>query len=412
MAAITGQMEMGPDLDDSESFEGFGAAEKMRRQASPLAVTNTKLMRTALTHTAVDFLMKDIKFRHTFENGQLYIEVVDSPHQNARGEPVIPTTRAYPFRSPIDVRGTNAWSFANSKMDCPSWDLPAGGTAIGGTCPGANPAQPIVPENVRSRRTPEPPAQGLPDGAMVATGDVRLAETICSGCYATGGNFAYANKVAQDTLRWWWVQSMLGQFDQGLSESEKAYRLDDTAHLLVESLLANQQWPYGAKDNQGQYIKPVRVHSSGDFYNPGYAMLWLRIADLAWEADSALRFWAPTRTWAAAGWQEFWARNLPQAPPNLVVRPSAMHFDDPSPGELSPRRGMGTTSMYATDLDKDGRTDFNAQGDERRFFDWECNAYAVGAGDRSCSNALNPDGGKHCRACWTKPGLRVNYVAH
>jgi hypothetical protein len=74
------------------------------------------------------------------------------------------------------------------------------------------------------------------------------------------------------------------------------------------------------------------------------------------------------------------------------------------------------------------RTDFRAQGNEKRFFDWMCPTYAqveakgktiVDArtkawqvGLKSCTSSPNPFGGRHCRACWVAPDMRINYPAH
>jgi hypothetical protein len=183
---------------------------------------------------------------------------------------------------------------------------------------------------------------------------------------------------------------------------------------------------------------PVRVHSSGDFFSPEYARAWIELANQLPDLD----FWAPTRTWASRGWNEFWSQNLRLARHgNFIVRPSAWHTGDPA---ISPTARMlpvgtdngavarpekpwsgpypfaargrfigGTTALYRADSPEPDRLVGNPIGhssDPR--CDWVCAAYANESDKHTCGNALAPDGMKGCRICWTDLETRICYTAH
>jgi hypothetical protein len=221
-------------------------------------------------------------------------------------------------------------------------------------------------------------------------------------------------------------------------------------------------------------IRPIRVHSAGDFFSPKYAAAWLEVANRVWDLEieygrgmPEIRFWAPTRTWAARGfnWEKL-ADGLKN--PNFIVRPSSYHVDDPAPEAVANGWPRGATSVInnhnqgmrsehrqvleplaeegerrlielrklpmpaeekarkahlkqiaaATSLTlfkkvEDGRKRDAADFDER--FDWTCQTYAThGSEDLapSCHDAAGPDGQQGCRACWTRPDLRINYTTH
>lgn len=82
-----------------------------------------------------------------------------------------------------------------AKMGCPTWDLPAGAPVFGGSCPGATPGQSTVPQGIRE------------GSARVVGQPLRLEETICESCYATGGNYASPHVQAGEILRLWWCQT-------------------------------------------------------------------------------------------------------------------------------------------------------------------------------------------------------------
>jgi hypothetical protein len=86
-----------------------------------------------------------------------------------------------------------------------------------------------------------------------------------------------------------------------------------------------------------------RIHDAGDFFAPAYALAWREIAD----SLPAVRFWAPTRSWAVGGQlrspRDPLLRSLQilAARPNVTLRPSALFLEDPPPE--APGLACGTT---------------------------------------------------------------------
>jgi hypothetical protein len=561
MAAVTGNVER-DDLSEEGSLErgpAFAGLSGIRSEAREMGNTHVSLTRTHLVRSAAEWFLAQCTFRHEWDGSSLILRITKSPRMD--GKRAVFPQDAVPFaRGGADVHTVKVWSEDNSKMDCPSFDIPAGGTDVGGTCPGANAGQTVVEPATRARaiqrlealevpsegygaklpmlkvqpakticqscvtgdtlimvrgeglrridemlgrpfevwsgidwrttrvveqglkptltvRThhgvelratadhriltvdgwveaghlesgetlpfalPEPspfPAQAVSDTKMVVesvepTGKVEMVydllnvgpeqQFVANGlvihnCYAEGGTFAYADQTARMTLRYWWVINMVTK------------HFDEFVDVFTRSIL-KLKFPAGAPGG----ILPIRLHSSGDFFSIPYARAWLSIANKLTEEGGELgrrvRIWAPTRTWAAPGWPEFWREELPRLKaPNLIVRASGYHFDDPAPGKLSPENAMGSTSMHVTTSKEEmmRRTDFRAQGNEKRFFDWMCPTYAqveakgktiVDArtkawqvGLKSCTSSPNPFGGRHCRACWVAPDMRINYPAH
>lgn len=228
-----------------------------------------------------------------------------------------------------------------------------------------------------------------------------------SNCYATGGNFAYANNQMAEIIRYWWLRKMLHE-----GKEQK----------LVEVFVDSIQQLKFKPDRHG--IKPIRLHDSGDFFSQKYAEMWCAVADVLAERMPDVVIWAPTRTWAQGGWTEFWSRRLPALRsvqmgqrPNLMVRSSAYNFGDNAPGPLHPSNAGGTTSLYAQNAkvspELKNKTDAKVvgltAGLESRC-DFNCGVY--GAEETSCTASKAPDGKIGCRACWIHPELRVQYSAH
>jgi len=285
---------------------------------------------------------------------------------------------------------------SNGKMRCPTWDLPAGSPVIGGSCPDATAGQTVVePEKrygaLRSDRRSLPVL--TPGLGVAQPADERAA--ICQQCYALEGSYPSPHVQVGEILRFWWSRSMLAEG-----------RGEEWVETMVRAIGASNI----PLTRQG--IRPIRVHSAGDFFSPGYAEASMEVANRIWELElrhghrePEIRFWAPTRTWAARGFD--WSRIASQLRnSNMVVRPSSYHVDDPAPGALAPGWPMGATSVI---------NDHKRHGDER--YDWDCLTYAIkmrGGGDLapSCEDAAAPDGRRGCRACWTDPHLRINYTTH
>lgn len=378
------------------SLEGLG---NLVNDYRALNRSHYSLTRTVWVRRALEMFGANVRFA-LVQDGIMKLRITQSPFKDKAGRPimpgdVVPWSRTSPFHQ------VALWGAENSKMNCPVFDLPAGGLSIGGSCPGATLGQSVTNPTGRGNVT-------TPDGQ---TRPVELNKAICQSCYATSGNFQYANIQFTEVLRYWWCRNML-----------QAGRMDEMVDALVHSitLLRFEKTPFD--------ILPIRLHGSGDFFSPDYAEAWCRVADKlhAMGGNAAkVRMWAPTRTWVGDNFKRFWAERLPRlasvragGPPNLIVRPSAYHFDDPAPGPLSPSNAQGSTSLLkrndpgaASERAGDARA-FFAQGEAREKYDWRCPTYSVAEGSKSCSNATNPQGGTHCRACWVRPELRINYLAH
>jgi hypothetical protein len=300
------------------------------------------------------------------------------------------------------------------KMECPTFDLPTGFMELGGSCPAAGMCQSTMPIARRERLEDAARDAGIlvgPTGPSAGSYQVSLLETICSSCYAQGGNYQYANAQARLAVRYLWTIAML-RTEEGFN----AWVQTMVAALAAEDFLEEAQ----IDPRTGEMVRPVRLHSSGDFFSPRYAKAWCAVANVY----PQLSFWAPTRSWAFPGWNQHWGEILPSlAHQNLIVRPSALHFGDyaPRPGEHPwigpyPYNAAGSTSLRHEGLGADmtpeehqGRN-FGGEYDPR--YDWGCQAYARSDEASTCRHALNPGGVPGCRACWIYPDLRINYSAH
>lgn len=296
------------------------------------------------------------------------------------------------------------FSEGNSKMATLSWDLPAGPPGLGGTCPGAVAGQTILPPAARaaqldaSRRF----LKILPPGATEPL-PFHEERTICGFCYASEGNFGYTEIQAAMLVRYWWTREALA------SPANRTAWIATMAEGVLRSPFELQECQYS-----GRTSRPVRVHSSGDFFSPAYAEAWMEVANLVGRADPSFLFWAPTRTWASGfPWERILAKNTEH---NFVVRPSAYHVGDAAPGPLAPGNAKGSTSLVMPPVSGKSPSNFQrlfpdalqdgqpgeSSRDPRRDFD--CPAY-LGDAEGSCVSA-------RCRVCWTKGDWSVNYPFH
>ena len=119
-----------------------------------------------------------------------------------------------------------------------------------------------------------------------------------------------------------------------------------------------------------------RVHDSGDFHSIDTIYMWASIVS----ACPSTRFWFPTRAWVFPHWLTA-LRSL-AAIPNAIVRPSALHFDDPPPS--IPGLSAGSSSSR-----------------ESTASTWDC------------PKALNHStcDAEGCRTCWSSI-IPVNYRPH
>lgn len=173
--------------------------------------------------------------------------------------------------------------------------------------------------------------------------------TICGSCFAQAGQYkADPNVMRAQRVRFEWTRACM-------ASSEGT---DWFVQTVVEAITAAAAGPY------------MRVHDSGDLFSPSYTRAWIRIC----QALPHVRFWFPTRSWRAP-----WVGVIRQlaALPNVTVRPSALHFDDPPPVVA----GLaGGTTAAAAGYTCPAPRQHNACGD--------------------------------CRACWDQPDRPVSYHAH
>lgn len=322
------------------------------------------------------------------------------------------------------------------KMLCPSWDLSAGAPEIGGSCPAAAAGQGHVERKHREamldkngyliHRMPTHRLTG--DIARKTGAPVKLYEgdetdepwkmPVCSSCYASLGKYREVQVLLGNTIRWAWVRQMM--------ETETLRRKFED--IIVASMLT-LKFPLEAGDRR--IIKPVRIHSSGDFFNHHYAACWVNIANkLYTEVDRELVLWCPTRSWAAGSWKEkgkdpsnpvkWWENALGDLEsvkdvkagevdyPNMIVRCSAYHMGDFAPGALEKHNSVGTTSLFVED-----NAILHDKKDER--YDVNCPVYAINSAveAKNCQMATDPITGETgCRVCWRNPDKRVNFTAH
>lgn len=286
-----------------------------------------------------------------------------------------------------------------SKMVCPSFSLPAGPPTFGGSCPGADGGQTIVPQRALRR------AQ-LP--VIEVQGPVDTMETVCQWCYAEGGNYRFGSNQLNQVVRLVWARQAVrnGSFHEVMSWAvEHAdYRSDG------DSTVAAERFVYADGELAGEPIRFFRIHDSGDFFNKDYLAAWVAVA----RQHPDVQFWAPSRIWARP---ELGAHVRRYSPPaNLVIRPSSYMVDRPADDglwSLQKQGFAGPTTVYTRTAKS--VADFNPDGLP---YHWDCQAYASRGEDHSCRSAKSPppeaggDGGTGCRACWLHPGLSVNYTKH
>lgn len=332
------------------------------------------------------------------------------------------------------------------KMKCPTWDLPSGAPSLMGSCPGAIHGQSTIPLQIRKATAEKEEIT------------VRLQETICQVCYAAGGKYSVFSNQLSELLKYWWTRDLI------VNNKDRATWVATMVEAIRREKFPNERH---RNPQTGGPLLPMRVHSSGDFFDSEYAQAWCEVAN----ALPEVTFWAPTRTWAKAGWIDFWAKDFPRLNPtgNLIVRPSAYHTDDPAPSstrkiiacttgrdsrdprveqrpsipwkvDVYPFNAEGTASVYkfndlnnpkvnpdlaAMQRDAKGRIipAIEATEEEKNAghlppksvdprYDWACRTYAIEEGKKDCQQALAPDGTIGCRACWIYPNLRVNYTVH
>lgn len=251
----------------------------------------------------------------------------------------------------------------NAKLNCMSIDLPSRLT-----CPGA-------------------PA------SMAARLPTHLG--ICWLCYAGKGTQEAFGRTRN-------FQRMV--FSQG----------EDFADTMVEALSTEKnQRSYGPSQVPPMKWQFFRIHSSGDFYSAEYIRKWIDICTRL----PRIRFWAPTRVWAAPAQMGLMAPLAELAAlKNVTIRPSALVFDAKPTGARAPfAAGAGVyahRNFGAVLLDTLGfQPKWTPLSKERLVKGgcWPCPALladdAKADGSASCTST-------GCRKCWDSPRTRIIYAQH
>lgn len=255
-----------------------------------------------------------------------------------------------------------------SKMSAPSWSIPAGPPAIGGSCAAAE----LFKNSGAYNRA-------LTQGEVAQEPAVQK-NWICAYCYAGKSNYMHRTSQYTQMARLIWLKGTI-----------EARGVEGAADLMASALAAHMG---NAKyrEKMGESTKFFRIHDSGDFtLAPDTYTMWCLVASQLPD----IRFWAPTRNWVFPKFNELVRRSPP--PANMTVRPSALHFGDPAPVIMGYSAGS-TAHAPTADPTKNGQAD------------WECPAYKHGG--HSCAGAGGPKGEKDCRFCWTYQEQAPSYRSH
>lgn len=287
-----------------------------------------------------------------------------------------------------------------SKMPGPSFAIPAGPPAFGGTCPAS-----ALGENMKRARTilqhqldedssgPQAkprvtlrviPAETLGDAEGLMPSSLKADYTndpafVCRGCYALGGNYNYPSKQANDMAHHAWCDFVLATKGSAMLGKMLAMAIH---HINVTRKEGFQ--PY------------FRIHDAGDFYSKEYLDAWVECAVLM----PHMRFWAPTRQWVFPKWvawlKEAQAR-VREAGGMLTIRPSVLRVGDPVPVIPGLDAGSGVDAHHNDPCI------------------WLCPVYnkviedpTTEGGRREAVSCLEAQ----CTMCWDQPGLAVTYANH
>lgn len=410
-------------------LSGLGDAAKVQLTADQMvAASNIEQTRLLYTRTLLQRALAGKTFSLVLKGNDIKIEL-----SSAFDRETIPWAR-----SSSNIRTISLFS-TNSKMRCPTFDLPAGAPKIGGTCPAAEPAQTtsLQDDDAATSGIVTNNSFGLPVLKWDPSIPYRLHEAVCSYCYATGGKYGEPTvqiaelvreavtraaierdrgQFVNPEMREAFIQAVLWQIPRlpydrwligkikkrdasGVDEDDAETAPDAEPTITREAVEAPEQ----ILKRMSGYPNVIRVHSSGDFYDVHYAQLWIEIAQRLYQQHGMkYQLWAPTRTHVLPAFRRIW--NSGVVPPNFTIRPSAYHLADSAP--MVDGIAAGTSVLTPSD----------AAATKGIKYDHQCGVYDLAKGNKTCVDA-KPPGWREgdpvgCRACWVRPELRVNYVAH
>lgn len=146
---------------------------------------------------------------------------------------------------------------------------------------------------------------------------------ICYGCYAQIGRYGLPQIMDTQAARLAWT-----------IESLKTKREKEWITTLVMAIRK-------VTKNQPRKQRYFRWHDSGDIFSPTYCRMIIEVC----KRTPEVRHWLPTRSWRLP-WVDV-IRELASLP-NVIVRPSALTFDDAAPVV----DGLGKGSTAITSLDR------------------------------------------------------------
>jgi Gene product 88 len=401
--------------DHEHSHMGVPAAETCPLPVEALAQSHHGLLQLVWARQAVEDMLAGRTFR--VQNG-----TIDGKDPRSIYIVVEGGIGGGPAWNPTTNPGLSNFSLLSwtSKMNCPSWSIPAGAPQIGGTCPGAVGGQSIVPlEALRA---------GQRNVQRVIGGAVRVDAAICEQCYATGGQYSTSNVQYSQVLRHLWARQAIDQINPATGRTMFVDTM--SAAITTADFKLNGGSP-SAEDPEKLKLPPertgrrfFRIHDSGDFFSAAYLAQWKIVAD----AFPDITFWAPSRIWATS-WGVEAVNDINRHPTNFVIRPSAYHIGQAPPIDLGPGWAGGTTVIPKAE--NEGMTpereamvreaesrlglakpDVRKPGGPDPRYTWDCRAYAQKKGNHTCRNAISPTGEQGCRACWIFPNEIVNYTLH
>jgi hypothetical protein len=399
----------------SSGLSGLDGARK-KKCPSPESIVGLRhggLVRMAMTRQELLSEIKNFSYRVQMGDGEgkrtdeLFLILGKNGAQSAIG------TRGPEWNAHSTMLGLKGFHVLSwtSKMDAPSFSLPAGSAAVGGACPGAVAGQTTDADN--GSLIPMASLIRQKTGYANPPDDVRwYADSICQSCYAEKGNYYYSSKQLGGMLIYQWVRQSLRD-----NNGEEFVRLMIQA-INLGQVEGHTYPPLERPRKMGgyPYKRFFRIHDAGDFFSPPYIAAWKRIANAFLPGNryghEPILFWAPSRIWATPwGVKAVNQFNTPIG--NLIIRPSAyhtntdaFHFQERGQGT---KKGLGTGwSAGSAVTPKDNIPSQHAKG----AFQWNCPAYD-GAEKVSCLSApKGPDGKPTCRACWVMPEMTINYKFH
>lgn len=303
-----------------------------------------------------------------------------------------------------------------TKMGCYSFNLPAGPTEQGGTCPASAIGFMYLPLEVQAAKR----------RASRWAGAIDERKFLCNGCYALKNSYGNPSQVLGQCVKYEITRHWLARREFVPNMVRFIRAAQEHSVKRRAKLPRDKHWAV-------PHPNYFRIHDAGDFFTPQYVRDWFDICS----ALPEIAFWAPTRMWAMIGMAstEFQSG----VPFNLALRPSSLHFREGPPPVRAP--GSRTASIAGTMMP--GLSAGSGSGTTPPAGAWSCPAMmhpSLGGGAKvtrtkkgkeqlsegTCARAHGPNSpfyggfdpeddpnhGGGCRACWRNRGLQIYYHEH